>query len=245
MLKRRELTDPASCMSKAHDDEPTFVLLARDQAAPAAIRVWSAERVRLGKNERADRQVVEANATADLMERTNTEYTYRPAPQPSGSDLIAREREVQKEKGYDAEHDDNHDDASLLRAAMLMLLHEDGYYSNNVDPPTMQGPWEEQLFLWVQNKYRGNLLRRLTIAGAMVAAEIDRLSRLAALIQEDGPKRHNFAVNAKSQGFIDGHTEAERLFHENPERTDWPNPFPGGTDAHHGFEEGVYTFTQK
>ena len=34
MIKKKELSDPNSCMSKARDDEMTFVLLGRDAAAP-------------------------------------------------------------------------------------------------------------------------------------------------------------------------------------------------------------------
>jgi hypothetical protein len=58
--KRDELTDPNSCMSRARDDEWTFVLLGRDPAAPAAVRAWIEERVRLGKNRREDSQIAEA-----------------------------------------------------------------------------------------------------------------------------------------------------------------------------------------
>lgn len=68
MRKRDELTAPTSCMSKAGPGEMTFVLLARDQAAPAAIRFWAAERVRLGKNRPDDPQVAEALECARIME---------------------------------------------------------------------------------------------------------------------------------------------------------------------------------
>jgi hypothetical protein len=60
MRKRDELTDPSSCLSRARDDEWTFVLLGRDAAAPVAVRAWIEERVRLGKNTREDAQIVEA-----------------------------------------------------------------------------------------------------------------------------------------------------------------------------------------
>jgi hypothetical protein len=71
MIKREELSDPMSCMSRAHDDEMTFVLLGRDAAAPAAIRAWCTERVRLGKNAFGDDQVQEALRCANDMERQN------------------------------------------------------------------------------------------------------------------------------------------------------------------------------
>lgn len=72
MRKKDELSNPESCMSKARQDEMTFVLLGRDRAAPFAIQSWVEERVRLGKNTRTDAQIVEALACADIMERERT-----------------------------------------------------------------------------------------------------------------------------------------------------------------------------
>ena len=69
MLKRDELTTPNSCMSRAKEDEMTFVLLARDVAAPAAIRTWVEQRILLGKNCRGDVQIREALECAREMER--------------------------------------------------------------------------------------------------------------------------------------------------------------------------------
>lgn len=68
VIKVEELSDPASCMSKARDNEMTFVLLARDEAAPYAIRAWVEERVRLNKNKYSDPQIKDAIACADRME---------------------------------------------------------------------------------------------------------------------------------------------------------------------------------
>lgn len=64
MIKRQELSDPSSCMNGAREDEMTFVLLGRDKAAPAAIRAWIEERIRLGLNLRNDAQTVEAGEVA-------------------------------------------------------------------------------------------------------------------------------------------------------------------------------------
>jgi predicted phosphohydrolase len=60
MRKRDELTDPNSCMSKARDDEWTFVLLGRDPAAIVAVRAWIEERIRIGKNTSQDAKIIEA-----------------------------------------------------------------------------------------------------------------------------------------------------------------------------------------
>jgi hypothetical protein len=68
MIKRDELRVPHSCMSRAQDDEMTFVLLARDAAAPAAIRMWCAQRISLGKNKGSDPQIQEALLCAQVME---------------------------------------------------------------------------------------------------------------------------------------------------------------------------------
>jgi len=68
MKKREELSNPKSCMSRAGDDELTFVLLARDQAAPQTIRYWCYERIRLAKNKLDDPQIQEALECARAME---------------------------------------------------------------------------------------------------------------------------------------------------------------------------------
>ena len=68
MIKRDEIEYTESCLNKAHDDERLFVLLARDPAAPVAIRAWIAERIRLGKNALSDDQIREAHECAKLME---------------------------------------------------------------------------------------------------------------------------------------------------------------------------------
>ena len=73
MIKRDEIEHPASCFSKAHDSERLFVLLARDPAAPVAIRAWIAERIRLGNNAPGDEQIREAFECAGLMEMERIE----------------------------------------------------------------------------------------------------------------------------------------------------------------------------
>ena len=41
MIKRDELANPNSCINKAGDDEPVFVLRAHDPAAPEIVREWA------------------------------------------------------------------------------------------------------------------------------------------------------------------------------------------------------------
>jgi hypothetical protein len=41
MLKKDELSSPSSCINKAADDEPVFVLRAQDAIAPDVVRLWA------------------------------------------------------------------------------------------------------------------------------------------------------------------------------------------------------------
>lgn len=41
MLKRDELIDPTSCLNRAAEDEPLFVLRANDENAPAFVTAWA------------------------------------------------------------------------------------------------------------------------------------------------------------------------------------------------------------
>jgi chromosome segregation ATPase len=82
----------------------------------------------------------------------------------SGANLILTERLRQiSMEGYKPEHDDQHDREELLEAAIAYI---------NESPE--QWPWENQ---W---KPSGDRIRDLTKAGALIAAEIDRLQRVQA-----------------------------------------------------------------
>ena len=68
MIKRDEIANPNSCLNRARDDEMLFVLLERDDASPATLRFWISERIKLGKNQPGDAQLVEAEEAARYME---------------------------------------------------------------------------------------------------------------------------------------------------------------------------------
>lgn len=102
----------------------------------------------------------------------------------SGAELIAEERQRQvEEKGWTAEHDDEHDCGELALAAVCYATPELLYREDRrptailfVDP----WPWDPR---WDDRKYNEKLptqrrIRQLTKAGALIAAEIDRLQRL-------------------------------------------------------------------
>jgi hypothetical protein len=67
MRKHQELTDPRSCLSKAHENEMLFVLLGRDAAAAATVEFWVNERIRRGMNRLTDVQITEALNCAQVM----------------------------------------------------------------------------------------------------------------------------------------------------------------------------------
>jgi hypothetical protein len=82
MRKRDELEDLSSCLARADADEMIFVLLGRDAAAPATVRFWVEERIRLGKNQPRDRQLLDALRVASTMERERS--TPRPVAPDAG-----------------------------------------------------------------------------------------------------------------------------------------------------------------
>ncbi len=84
MRKKDELTLEHTCMQHAHPEEMVFVLLGRDPASPIAIRAWVHERVRLGKNDYSDAQIVEAMECAATMEREGRKWVDAPITRPPG-----------------------------------------------------------------------------------------------------------------------------------------------------------------
>ncbi len=60
MIKHMELAELNSCLNKAEDDEPIFVLRAKDPVAVATILHWCNLRVENGKNQPGDAKLAEA-----------------------------------------------------------------------------------------------------------------------------------------------------------------------------------------
>lgn len=89
--------------------------------------------------------------------------------------LIAAERERQvSDEGWTPEHDDRHDDRSLITAAVCYVAPDDPIVHNEAGQSYVvprSWPWEPSAW---KPSYR---LRDLVKAGALIAAEIDRLMR--------------------------------------------------------------------
>lgn len=92
--------------------------------------------------------------------------------------LIAAERERQiTSEGWTQEHDDAHNTAQLARAARCYLGHGLGliYGFNRQSRTPQEWPWEAEWW-----KPSTDPIRDLVKAAALIAAEIDRLSRMNA-----------------------------------------------------------------
>jgi hypothetical protein len=88
----------------------------------------------------------------------------------TGIELIAEERQRQiKKLGWTAKHDDGHDQEELARVGALYALPKRYREYYNIYPKT----WD---FCWWQPEE--NRVRELAKAGALIAAEIDRLQRV-------------------------------------------------------------------
>lgn len=92
----------------------------------------------------------------------------------TGDELIADERMRQiTTEGYSLRHDDEHDDGGLIRAAIAYAMHAESF----ARPSPVIGwfawwPWQR-----IDWKPSPTPIRDLVKAGALIAAEIDRLQR--------------------------------------------------------------------
>lgn len=94
---------------------------------------------------------------------------------PTGVDLIADERARQMgEEGWTAEHDDEHTSGELGRAAQayLFAVEQPVYWSAASGNVPVAWPWHSEWW-----KPSDDPIRNLVKAGALIAAEIDRLQR--------------------------------------------------------------------
>lgn len=106
----------------------------------------------------------------------------------TGAELIAAERRRQIDaEGWTAEHDDRHVDGEMAWAAACYAAPDTIYRSRQAGGEiAFRYPWPGQLVLnaergraeWVPwRRGQGDRVRDLVRAGALIAAEIDRLER--------------------------------------------------------------------
>jgi hypothetical protein len=107
----------------------------------------------------------------------------------NGIEIISAERSRQGfEEGWTSSHDDQHTDQSLAQAAAC-------YAWPAPRPPAVKKAWPWDQYLWkpstqtLRNGAPENIdgrIRDLAKAGALIAAEIDRLQRMKEEMK-DGP----------------------------------------------------------
>ncbi len=94
----------------------------------------------------------------------------------TGSDLISKERIRQASKeGYTLNHDSHHVNGELVDAAVLYARPDLSGMTLHSGEPPIDWPWEKEF----DKREKHSRIRQLTIAGALIAAEIDRLRAAA------------------------------------------------------------------
>lgn len=96
--------------------------------------------------------------------------------QPARDVITERQRQISVE-GWTPEHDDEHDDGAIARAAACCAVDN----ANLTDLTTGKPIWPSN-WLWKCREKR----RQLVVAGALILAEIERLDRAAVQAQESG-----------------------------------------------------------
>ncbi len=119
-------------------------------------------------------------------------------PVSDGAKLIAKERERQVDvNGWTSNHDDTHDRGEMVGAAInyaelarfiSVYNRTDGKRFYHGAPP-QPATWPKD---WTWKPDYADAIRNLVIAGALIAAEIDRLQRLvrehAPVLTRGGPE---------------------------------------------------------
>jgi hypothetical protein len=73
-METKDNLKPTGCLARALPHEPMFILLARDVAAPPAIRAWCDLRLKMPSADSDLEQIHEALATADTFENWRQRY---------------------------------------------------------------------------------------------------------------------------------------------------------------------------
>lgn len=90
----------------------------------------------------------------------------------TGVELIAEERQEQIEKhGFDIQNDEDYSQNELIKAALFAI-----------NPDQFEWPYHWGQVFRSKIKNKPNAVERLKIAGALIAAEIDRIQTLAVKV---------------------------------------------------------------
>jgi hypothetical protein len=104
-----------------------------------------------------------------------------------GAEMIAAERQRQiEQEGWTAEHDDEHAGFEMSRAAQSYLTEVHVVALTGKDASVYPNPPSEWPWLLSDWKPSDDPIRNLVKAGALIAAEIDRLLRVQVEDRADG-----------------------------------------------------------
>lgn len=77
MIKANEVSNPNSCLNKAHEKELIFVIREADAAAADTIAFWIKRRMELGLNDEGDDKLYEAKKWIEQVgDRRKVSLTY-------------------------------------------------------------------------------------------------------------------------------------------------------------------------
>lgn len=92
----------------------------------------------------------------------------------TGAELITEKRLRHAPAGYDLQHDKEHKNGELVMIASVLALH---HTDARVIEPTEE--WGSNSDPWgLKEKYKDDIIGRLSEAGALIAGEIDRIQSL-------------------------------------------------------------------
>jgi len=164
--------------------EAAFILAEKLLKAESRVAELEAENQRLRERIGNERLIAHIDGLIDgaaafrpeEFERIEAENKRLRAPVSSGVVLITAERQRQIDvEGWTPEHDDEHSSSELNRAARFYAKKAQ-YPESYTDVKAPMGwPWDTEWW-----KPSPDPIRNLVKAGALIAAEIDRLQRLAA-----------------------------------------------------------------
>jgi hypothetical protein len=153
-------------LSEQEVDRAAIAAYSRYRELSPNRRIETVEWVYLNEHDRNDwRDSAQAAVEAVLTQRTDGAT--------DGAALIAaeRKRQIESEK-WTAEHDDEHDAGQMVEAAVTYALEA------TYDGPALKGTWFKKYWPWDDEWFKPkNPPQDLIRAGALIAAEIDRLQR--------------------------------------------------------------------
>lgn len=165
---------------KAEAAEVASVLRAQPQASAATEAPRPVKMYAWGGQTRVNDYLMSDGSVKAMTLDEAKAAGYGAVPQgvPDGMGAIAAERQRQvTAEGWSPDHDDTHSDSELALAALCYL------YAGIYDPsdfPDRYWPWDRNW--WKPSDNRRNLVK----AGALIAAEIDRIDRAAAVTRPEG-----------------------------------------------------------